>query len=104
MKPDYQAGDDIPIGLPNQVSNVCFFNSVVQMLNSLPTFQNRTLFLDSSYKAVDVVTNLIREINISEKFVQTFEYLRHIRLRNYVLGIQYDAHECLTQILGKSLF
>ena len=92
---------NISRGLQNQGENVCFFNSIIQMLNSLGGFQNEILSLESSDDAVNAVKNLIREIASSENDIKTSQFLQQIRLRGCVFGMQYDAHECLSQILEK---
>ena len=69
------------------------------MLNSLTAFRNVILFLEDTNETLLAIKSLIREISISETTIETSWYLQQIGLRDYVFGMQYDAHECLIQIL-----
>ena len=101
LEPNCEKGSSVPKGLQNQGENVCFFNSVVQMLYSLPEFRHEILSHGSSDETIIAFKNLMAEISNSNKAVKTSHYLQQIRLHDYVSGMQYDAHECLIQILEK---
>ena len=45
--------------------------------------------------------NLSSEIETSSKPVRTSNYVRYLGLQHYEPGMQYDAHECLLQLLAK---
>ena len=77
-----------PLGLRNEGENVCFFNSVIQMLHSIPTFRNEVLFSESSDEVVSAVRNIFRDFSISETPLKSSQYLQQIRLRDYVFGMQ----------------
>ena len=91
----------VPLGLVNQGENVCFFNSVIQVLYSLPTFRSYIEQLQTSERVVSKIKDLFTEIRCSNEPVRTSTYISDIDLQYYVLGMQYDAHECLLQLLAK---
>ena len=83
--------------------NVCFFNSVIQALYSITTFRDyvlKLLLFRDNPPAVSI-TNLFREIASTNNPIRTSEYLKHLELLDYTSGTQYDAHECLLQLLNK---
>ena len=45
------------------------------------------------------IKNLFRKIETSNKSVRTSQYVRYLNLLGYEPGMQYDAHECLLQLL-----
>ena len=47
------------------------------------------------------IRKLFREIGTSNEPVRTSNYVRYLSLQGYELGMQYDAHECLLQLLSK---
>ena len=47
------------------------------------------------------VKKLFSEIETSSDPVRTSNYVRYVGLQHYEPGIQYDAHECLLQLLAK---
>ena len=47
------------------------------------------------------VKNLLSELDTSSEPVSTSNYVRYLGLQHYEPGMQYDAHECLLQLLGK---
>ena len=47
------------------------------------------------------IKNLFSEIENSSEPVRTYKYVRYIGLQQYEPGTQYDAHECLLQLLEK---
>jgi len=91
----------IPLGLLNRGENVCFFNSIMQVLYALPAFCNYVHELSHSDQYVMTIKEMFEEIANSNAPVRSSKYIRDLRLHNYVFGSQYDAHECLLQILNK---
>ena len=47
------------------------------------------------------IKNLFSEIETSSEPVRTSNYVRYLGLQHYEPGMQYDAHECLLQLLAK---
>ena len=47
------------------------------------------------------IKKLFSEIETSSELVRTSKYVRYLDLQHYKPGIQYDAHECLLQLLVK---
>ena len=92
---------DAPLGLSNIGENVCFFNSVIQILYSIPAFQEFIRKLPPVNEVVSTIRDLFAEISTSNVPVRTSRYLQNIGLTNYVFGMQYDAHECFLQLLNK---
>ena len=94
---------NIPLGLLNIGENVCFFNSVIQALYSITAFRDyvlKLLLFRDNPPAVSI-KNLFREIASANNPIRTSEYLKHLELLDYTSGTQYDAHECLLQLLNK---
>ena len=91
----------IPVGLENEGVNVCFFNSVVQVLYSLPSFRSYILQTSVINEVTAFIRNLFQEIKNARESVWSSYYIRNLGLRNYKYGTQDDAHECLTQLLEK---
>ena len=109
-KVDFNVARDpnIPLGLANFGENTetmeknCFFNSVIQVLYCLPLFRDYMKTLGPSVKGVAMkIRKLFKEIEISNQPVRTSNYVRYLSLQGYEPGIQYDAHECLLQLLAK---
>ncbi|MCH2406271.1 MAG: ubiquitin carboxyl-terminal hydrolase, partial [Nitrosopumilus sp.] len=97
---------NIPLGLMNKGENVCFFNSVIQVLYAIPAFRDIVLTLPapSSNGTVNAIKRLFDKIKNSQSSnspVRTSTFIHDIDLRDYEFGRQYDAHECLLQLLGK---
>ena len=91
-----------PLGLLNCGENVCFFNSVMQVLYNLPMFQNFIQQLPAaSISEVSVIKRLFEEISYSNVPVRTSTCVQDLQLRDYRVGMQYDAHECLIQLFEK---
>ena len=91
---------NIPLGLINYGENVCFFNSVIQVQYSLSLFRDYINKLRPPVNGVAMkIKNLFSEIETSSEFARTFNYVRYLGLQHYELEIQYDAHECLLQLL-----
>ena len=91
----------VPLGLLNQGENVCFFNSIVQVLYSLPAFRDFMQQILPTNAAVLAIQNLFREISCSNVPVRTSRYVQNLGLSDYEVGMQYDAHECLLLLLNK---
>ena len=93
---------NIPLGLINYGENVCFFNSVIQVSNFLPLFKDYMNKLGSLVKGVAMkIRKHFRVIETSNEPVRTSNYVRYLSLKGYEPGMQYDAHECLLQLLAK---
>ena len=90
-----------PLGLLNQAENVCFFNSVVQVLHAIPAFQNVVEELGHDNQAITAIKYMFKEISNSNEAVGTSRYVQLLGLPNYIVGRQYDAHECLLQFLDR---
>ena len=92
---------DTPLGLQNENVNVCFFNSVIQVLYSLPDFQNYVGNMPILNQCFGQLKELFREINTqhSSEPIKTSKYVTNIGLRNYRFRSQHDAHECLINII-----
>ena len=101
-----------PVKLRNEGVNVCFFNSICQVLYSLPifhTYLEQTLIRDNVI--VTELKNLFETMRSTSRIVQTSSYVRQLNLGNYRFGMQHDAEEALSEILnscypddGESLF
>ena len=92
---------NIPLGLKNYGENVCFFNSVIQVLYSVPVFRDYVKKLRSPVKGVAMkIKKLFSEIETSGEPVRTSNYVRYLGPQHEP-GMQYDAHECLLQLLVK---
>ena len=91
---------NISLGLVNYGENVCFFNSVVQVLYCLPLFRDYINKLRPPVKGVAVkIRKLFKVIETSNEPVRTSNCMRYLSLEGYEPGMQYDAHECLLQLL-----
>ena len=88
-----------PQGLVNKGENVCFFNSVMQVLYSLPLFREYINQLQPVEGVAMQNKNLFREIETSKEPLRTSHYVRYLNLLGYETGMQYDVHECLIQLL-----
>ena len=80
----------------NNGENVCFFNSAMQVLYSLPFFRDYINQLEPAEVVAMQIKNLFREIETSKEPVRTCHYdVRYLNLLGYESGMQYDGHECL---------
>ena len=83
-------------------ANVCFFNSLLQILISIPKYHE---YIEQSHLDNPVVLNLkplITQINGSTKNIETYPYVHNLGIPNYTQHMQVDAHECLAHILQNS--
>ena len=93
---------NILLGLVNYGENVCFFNSVIHVLYSLSVFRDYINKLRPPFKGVAMkIKNLFGEIETSSEPVRISNYVRYLGLQHCEPGMQYDAHECLLQLLAK---
>ena len=90
-----------PVKLLNEGVNVCFFNSIIQALYSLPLFHT---YLEQTTIDNKIVKELKRlfKIMLTSNIVRTSTYIK--ALENKFIGYrykdQYDAEECLREILN----
>ena len=92
----------IPLGLINYGENVCFLNSVIQVLYSLSVFKDYINKLRLPIRGIAMkIKNLFSEIETSSELVKSSNYVRYLGLQHYEPVIQYDPHECLLQLLVK---
>ena len=90
-----------PLGLKNYSGhNVCFFNSVIQVLFSVESFREHIRHLDTIDPIVLIIKNLFREIESSDIPIETYLYVQSLELSHYQPGVQFDAPECLQHILN----
>ena len=85
--------------------NVCFFNSIVQILYSIPSFRSFVHNLmpdndkfDRQSMVKKTIKKLFAEISGATDPVQTSKYVDDFSFPGYTFKSQYDAHECLTHI------
>ena len=77
-------------------------STVIQVLYSLLVFRDYINKLQPPVKGVVmIIKNLYSEIEMSSEPVRTSNYVSYLRLQHYEPGMQYDAHECLLQLLAK---
>ena len=93
---------NILLGLINYGENVCFFNSVIQVLHCLPSYRDymRPPVEDVAIK----IGKRFRKIETLNESVRTSNYMRYLSLQGYEPGMQYDSHERLLQLLPKIYF
>ena len=93
-----------PIGLVN-ISNDCFFNSVVRSLFTLQSFRNHVKNFNPSIpdelSAVQSIKQLFQDMEAKLiNPLQTHDYLKSINLAGYVEHTQFDAQECMTYLIN----
>ena len=91
-----------PIGLQNRNHNVCFFNSIVQILISFPAYQSHIMGTMIDNPVISTLRALFDDINHSVDSVYTFDSVKSLELPGYVERNQHDVHECLLHVLEKS--
>ena len=96
---------NIPLDLKSYGGNVCFFNPVIQVLHSLVVFRDYINKLQPPVKGVAMkIENLFSEVETSSEPLRISNYMKYLfylGLQHYEPGMQYDAHECLLQLLAK---
>ena len=93
---------NIALGLKNYGENVCFFNSAIQVLYFLPVCRDYINKYRSPVREVAMkIKKRFSEIETSSEPVKTSDYVMYLGLQHYEHGMQYDAHECLLQLLVK---
>ena len=88
-----------PVGLKNEGVNVCFFNSIIQVLYSMPEIRSHVRALTSCNRYIKEIKTLFEKIDSKISPVQTSNIVKNLQLENYNFKDQYDAQECLIQIL-----
>ena len=85
-----------PIGLKNtfyhkngstRCANVCFFNSLIQILISIPTYRNyilETSVVDNA--VVRNLKNLIKQIDRSKDCIDTYPYVHKLGIPEYEIN------------------
>ena len=101
-----------PIGLKNpniyfedgsvRCANVCFFNSLLQILISIPRYHEYILDSPIDNPVIINLKNLITLIDRSTDSIDTYQFVHNLGIPNYTQHMQLDAHECLTHILENS--
>ena len=91
-----------PLGLINHGGdNVCFFNSVIQVLYSIIPVREYVCQMETNDLSTLAIKDLFTEITSSNKPIVTAKYIQRLGLTDYRFHNQYDAQECLLQLLGK---
>ena len=90
-----------PLGLINDGENMCFFNSVIQVLYSVQPFQEYVHQMETSDPAALAIKDIFSEIESSNNPIKTSTYIQNLQLHDYIFCQQYDAQECLLQLVGK---
>ena len=84
-----------PVKLENYRVNVCFFNSIIQVLYSFPSFHDYLAQTSVSNTVIEAFRDLFEAMNSANGVVTTFPYVNQLQLPNYNLGMQYDVAEAL---------
>ena len=72
------------------------------MLYFLPLFRDYINKLRPPVKGVAIkIKKLFSAIETLREAVRTSDYVRYLGVQHYEPGMQYDAHECLLQLLVK---
>eukprot|EP00111_Clytia_hemisphaerica_P024389 TCONS_00071962-protein len=95
-------GGSSPLRLKNLGQNVCFFNSVLQVLYSNDNFHEFISQLETNCPGKVAMKQLFTLMETSVTPIETYQYVHLMPLLNYnhALKEQYDAHECLYYILS----
>lgn len=95
-----------PVGLLNERDNICFFNSVIQVLNSLPSFRehiHNTMLNNPVVNNMKLIFNRIAE-SVPDERIYTFQIATQLGYPNwnYARREQIDVLEFLSYILENS--
>jgi len=93
-----------PVGLKNEGVNVCFFNSIIQVLYSMPEIRSHIRALTCNNRYIKGIKSLFEKMDSKISPVQTSNIVKNLQLENYNFKDQYDAQECLIQILENVFF
>ena len=97
-----------PIGLRNmyvdnfgrtKCANVCFFNCVVQILKSVPSYHSYILQSNLDNPVIRNLKLLFQQIDKATEYVNTFNCVQKLGIPGYEKGLQFDARECISHIL-----
>ena len=91
---------NFPIKLRNENVNVCFFNSICQVLYSIPAFHSYLEQTPINNLVVNKLKDLFRRMTVTNGAVQTSTYISENYFSNYTFGQQHDAQEALSEILN----
>ena len=96
---------NFPVKLENIGVNVCFFNSICQVLYSIPSFVTYLKIVDPELIDDNVTANrlnllrtLFEMMECATETVQTYPFVNEFRFKNYRFGQQHDAPEALNEI------
>ena len=90
-----------PVKLENDGVNVCFFNSIVQVLYSFSSFHDYLAQTSVSNTVIETIKDLFQTMNFANGVVTTFPYLNQLQLNHYQFRMQYDAEEALRFMIEK---
>merc|ERR1739838_578018 len=97
---------NFPVKLQNKRVNVCFFNSICQVLYSMPLFRTYLEQMnldqvrnDSRIERLQKLFTKMKDCDATRS-VYTFDTVKKLKFRHYTPGQQYDAQEALSQILS----
>ena len=90
-----------PLGLLNEGVNVCFFNSIIQVLYSLPELRAYVESSTVNNRYMKEMKILFEKIDnqVTNEPVRTSHHVKNPRLEDYRYRDQYDAQECLIRII-----
>ena len=88
-----------PVGLLNIGENICFLNSVVQLLYHIPEIRTFIENLSRPTGPSLAVQELFNAIYNSSAPVHSFEYVPALHIPNYNFKCQYDGQEFLNYLL-----
>ena len=84
------------VGLKNSGQNVCFFNSVIQLLYSVKGFRELVCQIENCSSPVLHLKQLFTAMKYSDTPLETYPFVASIELPNYdpTQRQQFDAQEC----------
>ena len=104
-----------PVKLQNEGVNVCFFNSICQVLYSIPLFHSyldqinleqiventdmNILERDQTVRRINILKNLFARMNNAHGVIQTSNSVIQFQFNHYTFRMQHDAQEALNEIL-----